>query len=409
LKLTSKAVAALELPAGKTDVIHFDDDMVGLGYRLRASARGKVRRTWVTQYRHAGVSRRLLLGSAAVLSAERARALAKTALARVAVGEDPQAARAERRAQGAFTMRSQVDAYLAIKAREIRPKTLREVTRYLINPRYFGLLHRMPVDQIKRKDVAARLVVVARERGDVVAAKARDALSAFFTWTMQQGLLEDAANPVIGTKKPEGNKPRERVLSDDELAAIWRACRDDDHGRIVKLLVLLAARRAEVGGMRWGELDMDKGTWTLPAARSKNARAHTLPLMARARSLIEAVPRMVSRDHLFGERAGGGFTNWGRYKDALDARSGVSGWTLHDIRRTVATGLGHLGVQPHIIEQILNHQSGHRAGVAGTYNRSPYEREVRAALALWADHVRTLAEGGERKVIALTPAVATTI
>jgi integrase len=118
------------------------------------------------------------------------------------------------------------------------------------------------------------------------------------------------------------------------------------------------------------------------------------------------VPKMVSRDQLFGARSEDGFASWNKGKIALDRRSGVTNWTPHDIRRSVATRMADIGVQPHIIEQVLNHQSGHRAGPAGIYNRSSYEREVCAALALWEDHVRTLAEGGERKVIHYTPAAA---
>ena len=109
---------------------------------------------------------------------------------------------------------------------------------------------------------------------------------------------------------------------------------------------------------------------------------------------------MVGRDQLFGERSDLGFTQWGAKRD-LDVRLGdkMAEWTLHDLRRTCATGMADIGIQPHIIEAVLNHISGHRVGVAGIYNRSSYEREVKAALALWADHVRTLVEGGERKVL----------
>jgi integrase len=169
------------------------------------------------------------------------------------------------------------------------------------------------------------------------------------------------------------------------------------------LLILTGCRRQEIGGMFWSELDVERGTWTLPKERSKNGRAHTLPLPAMAWSVINAVPRIASRDHLFGVRAGSGFTAWAANKTALDQRLGdtVAPFILHDIRRSVATRMADVGVQPHIVEQILNHQSGHKAGPAGIYNRSSYEREVRIALALWADHVRTLITGGERRVVAV--------
>ena len=224
---------------------------------------------------------------------------------------------------------------------------------------------------------------------------------------MQSGLVE--ANPVIGTLRPQDTKPRERVLSDQELAAIWKGCDDDDYGRIIRLLILLGARRSEIGASCWREfsdLEGPRPLWTLPAARSKNGRAHTLPLMPLALAIIRQGPHMVSRDQLFGVRVNR-FTAWARNKPALDARSGVTGWTVHDIRRSVATRMADIGIGPHIIEAILNHHSGHRAGPAGVYNRSNYPNEVRSALALWEDHIRTLVEGSERKLFHFAPHAAT--
>jgi integrase len=151
--------------------------------------------------------------------------------------------------------------------------------------------------------------------------------------------------------------------------------------------------------MCWSEIDLQGDIVTIPGRRSKNGRAHTLPLTPMMRDIISTVPRMVTRDQLFGLR-GDGFTGWVKGKRALDERSAVSAWTVHDIRRTVATRMADLGVQPHIVEAVLNHRSGHRAGVAGIYNRSSYERDVRAALAMWADHVRALvAEEGTKILV----------
>jgi hypothetical protein len=118
--------------------------------------------------------------------------------------------------------------------------------------------------------------------------------------------------------------------------------------------------------------------------------------------VLGSVPRMVSRDQLFGSRGPGGHSHWADGKRDLDKRSGVTGWVIHDIRRTVATRLADLGTAPHVIEQILNHVSGHKGGVAGIYNRSSYDREVKTALALWSDHVRALVEGGERRLLPFT-------
>jgi integrase len=396
MKLTAKTTAAAKLPAGKTDLIHFDDALPGFGFRIRSSG-GQLRRSWVVQYRRAGGTRRLLLGSAEVLSANRARAAAKEVLAKVALGEDPQADKIARRAQDEHTLRAVAGDYLAARAKVVRPNTYRELERYLTGA-HFKPLHNMAIDQITRRDVAARVAKITTESGSPAAARARAALSAMYAWALGHGLCE--VNPVVGTIAPENAQPRERVLSDAELIALWRACRDDDIGRVVKLLMLTGQRRSEVGGMRWSEIDIDMGTWTLPAARTKNGRAHTLPLPAMALDIIASIPRMVGRDQLFGGRAELGFTRWGAKGD-LDARLGdkVAAWTLHDLRRTAATRMADLGVQPHAIEAALNHVSGHKSGVAGIYNRSSYEREVRAALALWADRVRALVEGGEQKVV----------
>ena len=126
-----------------------------------------------------------------------------------------------------------------------------------------------------------------------------------------------------------------------------------------------------------------------------------MPLPPAAWAIIDSLPRMAGRDQLFGVSAGRGYSAWAQGKASLDRRLGdaVAEFRLHDLRRTVATRMADIGVQPHIIEQILNHQSGHKRGVAGIYNRSSYAREVKAALALWADHLRALVEGGGRKVV----------
>jgi integrase len=397
MKLTQKAVAALTLPAGKTDHFEWDDELPGFGFRLRLAAGDKVNRSWVCQYRHGGATRRLLLGSAAVLDAAKARIMGKRALGRVAIGEDPQADKLDRRGKDAHTLKAGVADFLELKAREVRSHTHYALTRYLTGS-FFRPLHTLALDQVTRKDVATRLNRISLENGSITAMRARAALSGFFAWALGCGLCE--GNPVIGTNKPADSRPRERVLSDPELAAILRACGEDEYGKIIWLLVLTLGRRQEIGACAWSEFDFAHGVWVLPSARSKNGRAHTLPLLPAMLDIINTVPRMAGRDQLFGLR-GGGFTGWARGKAALDARAAVKNWTVHDLRRSAATRMGDIGIMPHVTEQILNHQSGHKAGPAGVYLRSSYEREVRAALALWHDHVRSIVTGGTRKIISL--------
>jgi integrase len=399
VKLTNKAVSAIAPPTAG-EVFYFDDALTGFGLRLRVGAHGRLLRSWICQYKRAGGTRRMTIDASGALTADQARARAREILAEVALGRDPQADKADRRDKDRNVLRALIADYLDAKRAVVRPRTMTAITGYLTDPRHFGPLHSVPVDAITLRDVATCLMRI-KKRGPAMAGQARDTLSAFFKWAMGEGLAE--TNPVAGTNKPElpNDGKRDRVLTDAELAAVWRACDDgSEHSTIVKLLILTGCRRAEVGDMSWGEIDLDAGTWTIPPERSKNHRQHVLPLMPTMRAIIDDVPRMAAREKLFGVRSSHGFSRW-HCKADLDARCGVTGWTLHDVRRTVATRMGDVGIQPHIVEATLNHQSGSKRGVAGVYNRSPYEREVRAAMAQWHDHVRALVRGGKRKVLSL--------
>jgi len=411
MKLTAKTITTLTLAPGENDRIWFCEELPRFGYRLRRSHEGaKVRASWLVQYKKAGRSPRIKLGDGGALGAEPARAAAKKVLARVDLGEDPASDRRDRREKDRLSLRSVIDEYLETRRppqtdREgkdksrVRPKTYRELRRYLLDT--FRPLHSTPVDGVTRKDIAFHLARLRRERGVSVESCARAALNKFFSWAMTMGLVEH--NPVIGTPQPSRVEPRSRVLSDSELAAIWHACQDDDYGHIIRLLILLGARRQEIGGMTGDELsDLDgpRPTWTLPSERSKNHKAHTLPLLPMALAIIRSVPRMVSRNCLFGVHSDKGFAAWDKGHKALVARSGVSGWTPHDTRRTFSTRLhDQLNIEPHIVEALLNHYTGHRSGSAGVYNLAKYLPQMRNALALWEDHIRTLTEGGQRKVL----------
>jgi integrase len=402
MKLTANATGALALPDGKTDHIEWDDELPRFGFRLRRGAGGRLLRSWIVQYTRGDRSPRIKLGDYEVLSAAQARAAAKEILAQVALRKDPAADRRERRDKDALTLRSQVTEFLAAKEPDLAPRTLAESTRYLTDPKYFGPLHRMPLDTITLRDVAARIVVIKRERGNPTAARARGALVTFFVWAMRMGLT--AANPTIGSENPE-TRARDKVLTPDELAAIWKACGNDHYGKIIKLLILTGCRRAEIGDLGFSELDFERGTFTIPAERAKTGKARVIPLLPMLLDVLADVPRMASREQLFGERSHG-FTAWHNGKAALDARSGVTGWVVHDLRRSTATHMAEqLAVQPHIVEEVLGHQT-FREGVRGTYNRATYAREVRDAYLRWHDYLRTLVEGGERKVIPYAPATA---
>ena len=227
--------------------------------------------------------------------------------------------------------------------------------------------------------------VIARDRGAVAADRGRSTLSAFFGWAIGEGIAE--VNPVIGTNKSSKGSSRERVLTDDELVKIWNAAPANDYGRIVKLLMLTGQRRDEIANLRWSEVGDDQ--IVLPKERTKNSRPHDVPLSPMARSVLDESLEVDDRVNVFG-RGQSGFSGFSNAKERLDEASGVTGWTLHDLRRTCATRLADLGTLPHVIEAVLNHVSGHRAGVAGVYNRSAYTTEKRAALEIWGIHVQTL-------------------
>jgi integrase len=414
MKLSRTTIPGLALPAGKSDVIFFDDEIAGFGLRIRAGGK----KTWVVQFRFGTKQRRVTLGDVKKLDADKARAAARNRLAQVTLGNDPAKAKHEARARAAETLGAIADRYLAHKEPVLRPKTFKDTKRYL--KQHWRPLHQLPIHEIKLRDVATSLGEIASDHGPISAARARVALSGFFTWAMREGLAE--ANLVIGTNKPAEPQSRDRVLTDVELREIWTACRDDDHGRIVRLLMLTGQRREEVGGLRSSELDLEHGLWKLPGARTKNRRPHIVPLVPAAVGILKSAPQRTraegDADYVFGEGRGG-FSGWSKAKAGLDRRinearakaaealgkradkpKSIASWRLHDLRRTAATVMADkLDVEPHIIETLLNHASGHKSGVHGVYNRAIYEREVMAALALWADHLAAVVEGAAHNVV----------
>ena len=201
-----------------------------------------------------------------------------------------------------------------------------------------------------------------------------------------RALLE--TNPTVGTNKSAESAGRERVLTDSELVAIWNAAPANDYGRIIKLLMLTGQRRDEIASLRWAEIEDD--AIALPKERTKNARPHVVPLSPQALAVLDEQPERVGQAHVSSAVAKAASTAFHAPRNGWTRPRGVQGWIVHDLRRTVATRMADLGVQPHIIEAVLNHVSGHKAGVAGIYNRSSYSAEKRAALDLWGTHIQTL-------------------
>jgi integrase len=404
MKLTVKSVKAVQLPKGKTEAIVFDDDVPGFGLRIREGGS----RTLILQYKIGEKHRRMALGSVAAVNFADTRKEAERLYARVKLGEDPAGDKAEAKAKAAETFEAAAEDYLELKRDELRERSYLDVVRYL--KVHAKVLHRLQLAKVTRADIASCLSSARKASGAVTANRVRATLSTFFSWAMGEGLVD--ANPVIGTNRNE-EKARERVLSPAELRLIWNALEADDYGDIIRLLMLTGQRLNEIARLEPSEIDLHKDVISLAGDRTKNERPHTVPLSGRARAILEGCPLRLDDDgqprkFVFGTRKGP-FTNWSASKEQLDERiTAANGgkplerWTHHDLRRSFATHAAELGIiQPHIIEAILNHISGHKGGVAGVYNKATYEPEKRIGLIKWAEQLLAWVENRESNVTTL--------
>jgi integrase len=302
-----------------------------------------------------------------------ARNEAKRLLGIVASGVDPFA-----QSLSGETFGAEVERYLERKRSSLKPRSFVEAQRHL--RKHSAPLHKLRLAQIDRRTIAVLLGQIETASGPFARNHLRSNLSAFFAWAIQEGLTE--TNPVQGTGKADEGNSRDRVLTPEELRLLWHSLGEDKFSDVVRLLLLTAQRRTEIGKLAWSEIDVDRKLIALPAERVKNSRNHEVPLSRQALAIIERQPR--SGNFVFGGR---GLSSWAEAKAALDQRLHIAPWRIHDLRRSAATYMAELGVQPHHIEAILNHQSGRKASVAGIYNRAKYSDEMRAALQRWADHL----------------------
>jgi integrase len=397
MRLTAQTVRTVVLPPGVTDKVFFDCDLPGFGLRIRATGA----KTWMIQYAIAGRTRRMVLGSTSVLDPGKARETAKDLLAKVRLGGDPAGEKVEARVRAGEMVGALLPRFLERQRARLKPRSFEETNRHLTA--HAKPLHNYPITTIDRRAIATRLAEIEKASGPAASNRVRTSLSAFFSWAAREGYID--ANPAAFTNKAIEAGSRERVLTDDELAAVWRGAGGDQYGAIVKLLMLTGARRDEIASLRWSEVDLDAAMITLPPARTKNRREHVIPLSDQALAILEAQPRRIEvdgkeRDLVFGFGTGRGFQDWSGSKVDLDARiaSARKGWALewrlHDFRRSLSTALHErFDVQPHVVEAILGHVGGHKAGVAGIYNKALYLDERRRALERWGEHIIALVSG----------------
>jgi integrase len=396
VKITQGVVAKIELAHGKDEFIVWDSALKGFGLRLRAGGK----RTWILQYRVGKKQRRKTLGSWPVVSAASARADAEKDLADVTHGRDPQAKKFEHRAQASETFEAIGARFLAFKEKERKASSYDQIETHITQ--HWAAFNGRSIYSIIRREIAAELAKIADERGPIASNRARSTLHTFFNWLMGEGYEIDG-NPVSGTNKQGSENKRKRVLSDRELVQIWKACADDDYGRVIRLLMLTGQRRDEIGSIAKSEVDLKGRLWKIPGQRTKNSESHEVPLADATLAILKAAiarEDREARDLIFGDGdAGRGFSGWSKAKAALDERikkagKAIAPWTIHDLRRSMATHMAdELGVMPHIVEACLNHISGHKGGVAGHYNFAAYRNDKRKALDLWAAHIEAIVAG----------------
>jgi integrase len=400
-KLTDLFVERAKPPV-RGRIEYFDAAFPGLALRITGNG-GK---SWCAFYRFKGRLRRFTIGSYPAIKPAQARREAAAALERVRGGVDPaeeKRARREMRTPETDTFGAVAHDYLERHHRNnSRESTFLEAKRD-IDRNVLPKWRSRPIASISRRDVLDLIDGIIARGAEVQANRTLARLRALFNWAIEKDRV--ATSPVARMKLPTQEQARDRVLSDDELRWLWRACDEVGwpFGPLVKLLLLTAQRRDEVAGMEWPEIDLVKRVWTIPRHKAKNDRVHEVQLSPATTELLHALPHVGDRlvFTTTGDTPISGFSKAKRRLDAamlkakraeFGAREGdaIPPWTLHDLRRTAATGMARLNFPPHVVDKVLNHVSGTIRGVAAVYNRFAYLDERREALDAWARCVGNL-------------------
>jgi integrase len=415
-KLTDLFVERAPAPAhGRTE--YFDAGFPGLALRVTDSGR----KTWSLFYRFHGRLRRFTIGRYPAIKPAQARREATNALERVRQGIDPAEEKRTRRdmpSPETELFEALVQDYLERHVRKnCAPATYKEAKRDLecnVLPEWRG----RPIASISRRDAIGLIDGLAERGVEIQANRTLARIRALFNWAIEKDRI--SASPVEHMKPPTKERARDRALTDDEIRWFWQASDELGwpFGPVFKLLLLTAQRRDEVGGMKWTEIDLDKRKWTLPRNRAKSDRVHEVQLSDAAIQILHSLPQIsiggTERDFVFtvtGTTAVSGFGNAKRRLDAvmlatkraeIGAKADVvPHWTLHDLRRTAATGMARLNFPPHVVDKVLNHVSGTIRGVAAVYNRFEYLDERRAALEAWGRYVTEPMSPPAANVVAL--------
>jgi integrase len=381
VKLTQTAVDKAK-HSGLQPAFLWDHTLPGFGLAVYGSGTKR----FIIQYRAQGSRRshRMVIGSAARLNLDVARKRARELLGKVDLGGDPLG---EQRRQSTF--RQLADAYFIREASKLRTVAKR---RAVLERQVFPAIGDMSVDDIKRSHIIALLDTIEDESGPVAANLALAFVRRILSW--HESRHDDYRSPIAKGMGRESKGSRDRVLTDDEIRAIWKV--DGFWGDFGKLLLLTAARRTELGGMFWDEVK--DGVWTIPAARVKTGKEVALPLSRSAMAILDQRPRLDDCNAVFTLDGIGPTKSYGDGKKTIDVASGVAGWRFHDLRRTARTLLSRAGVDSDTAERCLGHAIG---GVRGVYDRHKYEDQMRVAFEKLADMIDQIVDPAKEKVIQL--------
>jgi integrase len=372
---TDAYLRSLKAPEERTD--QYDATMRGLGLRVAPTGT----KTWFVMKRVHGKNKRKTFGRYPAISLQDARAKALQLMASMANSE-PRMTQAER------TFGDAMEEWFT---REQNGKRSAGEKRRALNKDVLPAWGKRPLNSITRADVRALLDSVSDRGAPVHANRLLAALRRFFNWAVERDLIY--ASPAAGIKPPAKEISRERTLTRDELAAIWKATGEMDYpfGPYIRLLILTGQRRNEVAGARWKEFNLADGTWTIPGERAKNGKAHLVHLSQEAIATLNGITRDEGRELVFTTTGTTPVSGFSRAKKALDDASGISNWRIHDLRRTFATiATGELGIEPQVVDKILNHSTGAVAGVAAVYQRAQYLDKRKDAMERWASFVDRL-------------------
>jgi integrase len=389
-RLTDRFVQSVAPPAsGRT--VYIDDDAPGLELRVSSGLRAgkkETRKAWSIRYRPKGGERqRETYGTYPSISLADARQRAKDIGAAATKGIDLPAAETrereeQRRADNRpHTVGDLLDEYVE---RYCKPNQRKwTLTERMFDSHVKPAIGKKPLAELRRADIVELLDDLQNEKGlRAQVNRVRSQILAALNWGIDREYLD--TNPAAAIKKRKIEASRDRVLTDDELRAIWRAADGlpDPSRSLVKAWILTAQRRDEVRCMLWSEVDLTRAVWTLPAARNKGKREHEIPLAPAMVGLLDGLRRRGLP--VFTTDGAKPYAGQKRLKAILDRESDVAGWTFHDLRRTASTGMAALHVPQDTIDRVLNHAKG---TLAGTYNRHQYADEKRRALEAWAERV----------------------